>query len=178
MKLTQPDRRSCGAASLIMARRLADPVYAARTRDQVLFAREVTRLHRRLTSLVDSAGGWQVPWLRTIGTPPWAVARELRLATGADYSIHTAHAPGAAWPHLQRASPQQPVAVYIGDRLCPRHVVLVVEVVDDGVWTYEPSSGVVMLLSRPRWHDGPLRVAGWDQPWLVVAPDGDPMSSA
>lgn len=171
MKLSQPDRRSCGAASLVMARRLADPDYADRVRDQAGFAREVRSLHRRVTSLVDSAGGLQVPWLRAIGTPPWAAGRELRLLTGADYSIHSVRLVGQAWEHLQRASPQRPAAAFIGDRLCPRHVVLVAKVLDDAAWTYEPSSGVVTLVSRRRWDEGPLRLAGWDQPWLVVAPD-------
>ena len=79
LQLRQPDRRSCGAASLVMARRLVHPRYARLVSDQETFAHEAATLHRRLTSLADTAGGWQVPWPRALGTPPWAVARELRL---------------------------------------------------------------------------------------------------
>lgn len=160
-----------------MARRLSDPDYAARINQQDTFAREVKTLHHRLTSLVDTAGGFQMPWLRIIGTAPWAAARELRLLTGAHYSTHSVRVAGQVWEHLQRASPGRPVAAYIGDRLCPRHVVLVAEVSEGSAWTYEPHSGVVTLVSRRRWSEGPLRIAGWDQPWLVVAPD-EAMSSA
>ncbi len=171
MKLIQPDRKSCGAAALVMARRLSDPDYGERINQQSAFSREVRSLHQRLTSLVDTAGGFQMPWLRTIGTAPWAAARELRLITDTDYSIHSVRLAGQSWEYLQHASAKRPMAAYIGDRLCPRHVVLVAEVVDDAAWTYEPHSGLVTLISRRRWTEGPLRVAGWDQPWLVVAPD-------
>ena len=57
MRLRQPDRRSCGAATLVMARRLAHPRYAALVADQATFAHEAATLHRRLTSLADTAGG-------------------------------------------------------------------------------------------------------------------------
>ena len=170
MKLTQPDRRSCGAAVLVMARRLMRPDYAAQVSDQRVFAREVASLHRRLTSLVDSRGGLQVPWLRAIGTPPWATARELRLLTGHSYGVHPTRRRGEAWTRLSEATPSLPVAAYVGDRWSPRHVVLVLEHVDDAVWTYEPAAGHVTLVSRARWDEGPLRLAGWDQPWFVCAP--------
>ena len=94
MRLAQPDGRSCGAASLVMARRSVEASYAAKTSDQPAFAREVQRLHRQITSLVDSAGGLQVPWLRAIGTPPWAVAREMRLITGNAYDVNACNAFG------------------------------------------------------------------------------------
>ena len=53
MRLQQPDRRSCGAAALVMARRLVRPRYAGLVSDQATFAHEAATLHRRLTSLAD-----------------------------------------------------------------------------------------------------------------------------
>jgi hypothetical protein len=174
VKLAQPDRRSCGAATLVMARRAVDPAYAERVPDQRAFAREVLDLHRRITSMVDSAGAYQVPWLRMIGTPPWATARELRLITGWDYAVHAARRGSEVWAHVRTATQQHPVAVYVGDRWTPRHVVLALGTDDrpghEGSWTYEPAAGHVALVSRARWEQGPLRLAGWNRTWLVVAP--------
>lgn len=156
-----------------MARRLMRPGYARRVSAQPDFDREVISLHRRITSMVDTRGGLQVPWLRAIGTPPWAASRELRLLTGDNYGVHPTRRQGEAWEWLQHATPARPMAVYVGDRWCPRHVVLGIERAGDGVWTYEPSAGHVTLVSRERWEHGPLRLGGWDQPWFVCAPSPD-----
>ena len=108
MRLQQPDRRSCGAASMVMARRLVHPLYAGLVGEQATFAHEVTTLHRRLTSLSDTAGGWQLPWPPAFGTPPWAVARELRLLTGVRYRVHAVRLGRHVWLHLEGASTQRP----------------------------------------------------------------------
>ena len=169
LALRQPDARSCGAASLVMARRLAHERYAGLVTDQPTFAHEVTTLHRRVTSLSDTAGGWQAPWPRVIGTPPWAVARELRLVTGVRYALHPVRL-GGAWSTLLDATVQHPVAVFVGDRFLPRHVVLVTGVDGARARTYEPASGLVLDVGREAWEEGRLALAGWDRAWLVVAP--------
>jgi hypothetical protein len=151
-----------------MARRLANPRYAALVTDQERFAHEAATLHRRVTSLADTAGGWQVPWPRSLGTPPWAVARELRLLTGVRYAVRPVRLRRRAWPHLADATAQRPAAAFVGDRWLPRHVVLVTGTVDDDALTYEPSSGLTTAVPRGRWEHGDLRLAGWDRPWLVV----------
>ena len=79
----------------------APPLRRARERPGDLRARGRT-LHRRLTSLSDTAGGWQVPWPRALGTPPWAVARELGLLTGVPYAVRSVRLGRRAWPHLRR----------------------------------------------------------------------------
>ena len=111
-----------------------------------------------------------MPWLRAVGTPPWAVARDLRLVTGVPYDVHPVRLRRDAWPHLAVATPERPVAVYVGSRLLPRHVVLVAGVDGHRATTYEPSSGRLLPVPRSRWEDGPLRLAGWDVPWCVVSP--------
>jgi hypothetical protein len=153
-----------------MARRLLRPRYAGLVQDQQTFAHEASTLHRRLTSLADTAGGWQVPWPRTLGTPPWAVARELRLLTGAAYAVRPVRLHRRAWSHLAGARPSRPVAVFVGDRWLPRHVVLVTEADGGSALTYEPASGHELAVPRGRWEAGDLRLAGWDRPWFVVSP--------
>ena len=174
MRLRQPDRRSCGAAALVMARRLVRPGYAALVGDQSVFAHETMTLHRRLTSLADTTGAWQLPWPRALGTPPWAVARELGILTGLHYSVRQVRVGRRVWPLLQHATPQRPVAVFVGDRLLPRHVVLVTGIEAGGARTYEPSAGADLLVSSGRWERGDLALAGWDRPWLVVSPAPGP----
>ena len=137
---------------------------------QATFAHEAATLHRRLTSLSDTAGGWQVPWPRAFGTPPWAVARELRLLTGVRYASHPVRLRRRVWGPLADARPERPVAVFVGNRWLPRHVVLVTGVEGGRVRTYEPAAGVTLDLTRERWERGDLRLAGWDRPWLVVGP--------
>lgn len=173
MRLAQPDRRSCGAAALIMARRSVHPSYAEQVGDQDTFTRESLTLHRRITSMVDTSGGIQVPWLRAVGTPPWAAAREMRLITGADYQVHPTLRGVDAWRQVRRATQDRPVVVYVGNRVAPRHVVLVVGTSDNrSTWTYEPAGGAMALVSRARWVDGPLALAGWNRPWFAISPSG------
>ena len=172
MSWAQPDRRSCGAAALVTARRGIDAEYAARVADHDTFAAEVLRLHRRLTSHADDAGRRQLPWPRALGTPPWAVARQLGLLTRTPYAVRPARRGTALWEQLAGATPERPVAVYVGDRWLPRHVVLVTGRDADVASTYEPAAGRTEHVGRERWVAGPLRLAGWHRPWLVVAPSG------
>ena len=127
-------------------------------------------MHRRLTSLADTVGGWQAPWPRPLGTPPWAVARELRLLTGVPYAVRVVRLDRRVWPCLAAAGPTRPAAVFVGDRWLPRHVVLVTGVDDSGATTYEPASGLTGPVARERWERDDLALAGWDRPWLVVSP--------
>ena len=64
-RLKQPDRLSCGAAVLVVARMLSDEVYAGRVLPR--FAEEVLATHRQVV-------GW---WPRALGPPPWALLRHL-----------------------------------------------------------------------------------------------------
>lgn len=165
--LRQPDRLSCGASVLVVARMLADPAYAASAgRAPASFAAEVLALHRRVTGPRSRDGRAQLPWPRAIGTPPWAVARELALVTGVPHRVCRGR-----WSTLVDAP--GPAALYVGNRWLPRHVVLVLGTADhtrDRLRVYDPSRGGIVPVPRASFEAGRLRVAGWDRPWFAVVP--------
>ncbi|MDP2773678.1 MAG: hypothetical protein Q8O61_08980 [Nocardioides sp.] len=160
--LRQPDRRSCGASVVVAARMLADPSYAA-SMTPAGFADAVLVAHRRITAR-DVAG---VPWPRALGTPPWAVARELG----------PRHVTRLAWPRARASFDRVAASVgaghlaalYVGNRWCPRHVVLAVAApAVDSLLVYEPSSGRMAPVDRRSVVEHRMRLAGWDRLWFVV----------
>lgn len=170
--LRQPDQRSCGAAVLVVAELLRRPAWREVVATPLDFRREVLAMHHRVTSPVDLAGRLQLPWPRMIGTPPWAVARQLEATTGVDHRVRPALGePAAAYDRVEAALDRgHVVPVYVGSTWLPRHVVLAVEAVPDALRVYEPASGAVVRVSRERFVAERLDLAGWDRPWLTVAP--------
>lgn len=173
--LRQPDRRSCGAGTVVAARMLAEPGYAA-DMTPARFAREVLVAHRGLTGAADAAGRLQLPWPRALGTPPWAVGRALSVlswpgAAAARYVTRLALLrPGRAFDRVGTAVRSgRPVALYVGNRWAPRHVVLAVAAPGD-LRVYDPSSGRVVEVSRAAVVHGRLGLARWDRLWFVVLP--------
>ena len=165
--LRQPDQRSCGAASLVAARMLLDPAYAATvTPDR--FRDEVLALHPRVTGPTDARGALQLPWPRALGTPPWAVARQLS-AIDADraYAARLVLGRDPAFDRLARAA--APSVLYVGNRWLPRHVVLVVGAAETSLRVYEPSRGRLVDVTRDAFVGARLDLAGWDKPWFTVA---------
>ncbi len=163
--LRQPDRRSCGAATLVFAEMLRNPEYAA----QVLrgsFATESLAMHARVTGPADVAGRLQPPWPPALGTPPWAVARHLGARFGTPYRVRLIRQSGRLALDVQ----DRPAALYVGSRWLPRHVVLAVQQLDDAVRMYEPGSGRVVRVTREEWIEGRLLLGGWREPWGVVSP--------
>jgi hypothetical protein len=166
--LKQPDQRSCGPASLVAARMLLEPAYAA-TVTPDSFDDEVLALHRQVTGPIDARGALQLPWPRALGTPPWAVAHQLS-AIDAERSytarlvIRRAH----AFDRLARAEAAS--VLYVGSRWLPRHVVLVVEGSDTSLRIYEPSKGLLVTVTREAFLDARLDLAGWPKPWFTVTP--------
>lgn len=160
--LRQPDRLSCGAASMVVARALlAEQAIGSEWRTEVLAT------HRALTGARDPRGAAQLPWPRVLGTPPWAVARELAALTGRRHRTLPVLDRDAAYRRLLAAS--KPAALYVGNRWLPRHVALVVAADAERLTCYEPSRGVAAAVPRSAFDDGLLRLAGWDVPWFTVA---------
>jgi hypothetical protein len=177
--LRQPDRRSCGAAVLVLARMWRDPDLAARVLAHGDFAARVLATHREVTGPRDASGRAQLPWPRALGTPPWAVARHLPPGPGRPGASHRARLVlpwrrGRRWDDLVVAlASGHPVPVYVGNRLLPRHVVLALPLPDGpagSVEAYEPSAGQVVTVTREAFLAGRLRLGGWRTPWFVVLP--------
>jgi hypothetical protein len=193
--LAQPDQRSCGATVLVVARMLADPSYAALIDGpaglesahtvagaqslQQRFRTEALAMHKRVTSLADVSGRPQVPWPRTFGTPPWAVARQLSGTPAADgtfasYGYHAARTdPGASFGRLLAAAQGGRVsAIFIGSTWIPRHVVLVVDADPTGLLhVFDPARGRLSELDDSAYGCRRVDIAGWDVPWFDVTPD-------
>jgi hypothetical protein len=168
--LRQPDRRSCGAATLVMARMLRDPAYAEHAAAH--FPAEALAMHRRVTGPVDVRGRLQPPWPRALGTPPWAVARQLAWTAGTAYDVDLVR-----WSRDRGLATLEagvdtglPVALYVGSRTLPRHVVLALAGPDGGVRAWEPSSGRTADVEPEALRGGRLRGLGWPRAWFVVAP--------
>jgi hypothetical protein len=170
-RLTQPDRRSCGATVLVVARMLSDPGYAGFAGTATSFRDEVLAMHRRVTSPADVSGRLQLPWPRALGTPPWAVARQLEGTTGLDHRARllVAGDRDAAYDEIVAVTARRlTVPVYVGSRWLPRHVVLALGEVDGGLRFYEPSAGRLVDVSRASFVAGTLDLAGWDVPWFSL----------
>jgi hypothetical protein len=181
----QPDARSCGAASLVMARMLTDEAYARllldgthpRTGVRVpgpLPARldaEVLATHRRLTSTRDGTGHPQPPWPRVLGTPPWNLARALA-DRGVRYGVRTTRTGGIGAEGLvgRSLAAGHPVAWYVGTPRLPRHVVLVAGS-RSGRWqVWDPARGRVVELPRAAVAGGRFRLGRWSTSWFLVLP--------
>jgi hypothetical protein len=183
--LVQPDRRTCGSASLVAARMLNDPDYARSFLDAgsgslVRFRTEVMALHRRTNGLLDSRGRLQLPWPRALGTAPWSLVRQLSTTAGVHGTTYGArlvlpHQRARAFAAVRAAvGAGHATPLYVGNRWGPRHVVLAVASAGDGVRIYDPASGRRYPISRRDYLEGTLDVAGWQVPWIVVLPHAMP----
>lgn len=170
--LRQPDRRSCGAACLVVAEALANRTYVGRVLAPGGFRAEVLAMHRRVTSPVDVRGRVQLPWPAALGTPPWAVAAQLAGTSGVPHRADLLRGQDleAAYDALARGP--LPAALYVGSTWLPRHVVLVLEGDPEALRAYEPAGGRVEWVPRSSFISSRLDLAGWDVPWVVVRAGG------
>ncbi|QYJ04340.1 hypothetical protein KUV85_01280 [Nocardioides panacisoli] len=161
--LRQPDAYSCGAAVVVAARMLHEPGHRPADPQQ-----EIRRVHRELVA-VRHAGQLQVPWPRALGTPPWALARELSRLHDRDIGVEVARfTPAASYDHLAARAAERPTGVYLGNAWLPRHVVLTLETHAGAVTVFDPGHGELVQVPRRRWRDHEVGVAGWRHFWAVV----------
>lgn len=196
--LRQQSDTTCGSASLIVARMLADPVYALRILDGYdastdiddgagsstaevsgRFADEEGVVKARTNSVVDSSGGLTMPWPPGLGTPPWGASDEMNNGAGVPgvgYNVRLVDSDSTkdaqhAYDALSRAADAgTPAPLYIGDAAAPQHVVLVVGREGDSLTIYDPGTGRMVSVSQTDFVAGTFEVAGWDRAWATVAP--------
>ena len=141
-----------------------------------------------------AAGGkLNVPWPRSLGTPPWGAQKELENGAarpGAAYAMRVVRLASAATLHrayqdlVSREREGLPALLYIGSARLPRHVTLVLPTgrsaeTDssaggpegrDPLDVYDPAAGSVTGLPVDRFAGRTLGIAGWDVPWIIVQP--------
>ena len=178
-RMKQPDQTTCGPSSVVAARMMLDPSFADAVRGSAeVFGAAALTTHRRATRAVDVAGRLQVPWPRRLGTPPWAVARELSVLSGPGlpprkygWSLSLLR-PGRAFDRAASGVDEgRPVALYVGNCWSPRHVVLAVgRASESGLWVYDPARGARVEVTRASVESRTLAFGRWDRLWFDVTP--------
>lgn len=180
---------TCGSASLIVARMLADPAFTELVTD--LSARRGAgpawaTLERAVLGHTNSAvsgAGLALPWPRCWGTPPWGARRELEtrvVTTPTRYAVWPVRTAGPAARRARlhdlaaRLTADRPALLYVGSRWLPRHVTLLTlgdeNPSDTGLLAYDPGNGLVTRFDVDAFADGRLTLGGWPQPWFLIGP--------
>ena len=170
--LRQPDGVTCGATCVAAARARHDRSFAAALRTDP--AAMIRAEHRELAGWRGRDGGVRLPWPRALGSSPWAVADALADAGGEPHTVRALpRDPVAAFDRIAAQQHSlQPSALYVGSRLLPRHVTLVLphaRVHGRTLAIFEPASGRVLRVGRDDVAADP-RLAGWPRWWLLVSP--------
>lgn len=164
--LKQPDPRSCGAASALAAKAMLSDWRPAAGADG---ATEIKDEHRVLTSATSARDRFQMPWPRALGTPPWAIVNLLRVLTGQHIAtVFARPRPALAYEIVREQLAHRPVAVYIGSRWLPRHVILAVATMDGAIQVFDPARGQLVRVIEEKWVDNDFDVAGWSHVWFVA----------
>jgi hypothetical protein len=175
--LVQPDQTSCGPSVLVAARMMLDPVFRASVQ-RFGWGAEVVATHRRLTGFIDAAGALQLPWPAALGSPPWAVAREISTYDGPSlravpYSTHVVTGSNRLElfdAMLAAVTAGRPVPFFVGSSWLPRHIVLATGPSPDGLSVYNPADGRVVSVASAAFTSARLSLSGWSKPWFVVLP--------
>ncbi|SNC71659.1 hypothetical protein SAMN05445756_1574 [Kytococcus aerolatus] len=171
---------TCGAASLVVAERLLEGMPLPAPDDTVeaedFRGAELTRFGR--TNNPWEARALRAPWPMALGTPPWGALAELRGVVRRERGGCPRYVLRQVWRGgaealagaLEGIAADLPALLYVGQRTMPRHV-CVVAADSSGRWVlYDPAAGTVVPADVDALAAGEQRVAGWRQPWLVIAP--------
>ena len=192
----QQSPTTCGSACATVARMLVDTPFArwvttgeghpvpgvegATAAER--FAAWERVVHARTNGWRGPGGGFTLAWPQALGTPPWGLAHELEYGgsrPGTRYRIISvrAHSEESLRARYRRlldlVVDGEPAALYVGSRLLPRHVTLVLPGErPDVLHVYEPASGSVQVLEEDAFATRRLRLGGWAVPWILVQPTG------
>lgn len=161
--LRQPDDHSCGATSVVVARMLRDPAWAAEIRPR--FAEVVLATHRGFHG-----------WPRRLGTAFWSVAHQLHEIEGVRYVRHpflglAGLFPGRAFDRLHADARRGRLSgLYVGTRLLPRHVTLVVSTEGPDLLVFDPADGAIRQVTRKQFVEHRIGLGGWPRVWSIVVP--------
>ena len=187
---------TCGSACLTVARMLVNPQFARwittgegprvdappGDTEAERFAAYERVVMDRTNRLYAGGRRLNVPWPRSLGTPPWGAKKELEFGAsrrGTRYTVEVLRTDLAKRLRADHArlvevvDDGEPALLYVGSVVLPRHVVLVLPGDGDGVLdVYDPTTGLVTLLDEESFGARRLRLSGWDVPWFAVQPDG------
>jgi hypothetical protein len=177
----QVNNTTCGSASILMVRAMADPLYdlylttggstdpaGAEPLDfKARLAAEELRIHEATNEI----------WPQGLGTSPWGVASGLNrytVATGTQYAwvpiVRTGDADNPALRDAVAAADNgQPVPVLIGD-LVPRHYVVLVGHTGNNLLLYDPGSAAVVPVSAQDFLEGDASALGFAHIDAVITP--------
>ena len=171
-----------------------DPVTGQQTGDAT-DASQDQRFSDAALGMHDQTNSWwqngqpQVWWPEDWGTTPGAVLNEMNHGhsgvPGSSYDMQYVDPAdrGASYDRIAAASEDgHSVPVFVGNDTAPRHVVLVTGSSGDHLTLYDPYAGTdsttgepvgrTVTISRADWAAGDFSVAGWDEPWGAVVPQG------
>lgn len=146
------------------------------------FAAWERTVHARTNGWRGPGGGLSIGWPQALGTPPWGLKHELEHGAsriGTRYRIlsvrgHSEESLRARYRRLlDLVVDGEPAVLYVGSRLLPRHVALVLPGQQtDSLDVYEPASGTVQQLDEDAFARRRLRLGGWSVPWILVQSTG------
>ncbi|MFC6160193.1 hypothetical protein [Kribbella jiaozuonensis] len=171
----QPDDTSCGPMTILMARAMADPLYAlylttgdstvradaAAGQFQARLTAEEHRIHAETNRF----------WPQRLGSTPLGMSNELNRyadALGTHYRPRLANRSALA-DAADAAGNGHPVPVLIGDWI-PHHYILLIGRVGADLLYYEPGYATVGSLNEQNFLHGKLDVIGFHRIYAVVTP--------
>ena len=177
----QPDKTTCGSATLVLARMLNDPDYAAGVLaggpDEIKarFAQETIDMHRRTSRL------WPMAW----GTHPWISARQMSRRVGGSGVPGTKYVArlvdakdrGRLFDAVvQAVADGHVVPVFTYDLRTVQgysgaHSTLALGLAGPDLRVYDSWRGVVVTVGRAEFSEARLAgTLGWDRPGAAVLP--------